>query len=162
MWSTEVNFNKREEFGIKCIFFPSRAPGRDAPFYQCLGANKGDICVCFELLWKGPFVWLCPLLSRKPAFPGVLFMLIVLFLPLSSSRFWPQTQSSKCGWPHMFESSLFLCPSVCLSVCSFPSLYFPICVPLSLSILVWIIFPILDLFAHSSLVAMKQLFGKTR
>ena len=107
------------------VFFFSRTTGRDVPFYKCLGANKGDISVCFELLWKAPFVWLCLLLSRKPTFPAVLFMLIVLFLPLSSSRFWPQTQSSKCGRPRMFESSLFT--SLCLSpslfrLCIFPSL----------------------------------------
>ncbi len=105
------------------IFFTLLGKQEGMPlFYQCLGANKGDISVCFELLWKDPFVWLCPLLSRKPTFPGVLFMLIVLFLPLSSSHFWPQTQSNKCGQPHMFESSLFtslcLSPSVCL-LCSF-------------------------------------------
>lgn len=46
-------------------------------------------------------------------------MLIVLFLPLSSSRFWTQTQSSKCGRPRMFESS---------------SLYVPLYVSLRLSV----------------------------
>lgn len=52
-------------------------------------------------------------------------MLIVLFLPLSSSHFWPQTQSSKCGQPHMFESSLFTSLFFRLSVCSVPSLFVP-------------------------------------
>lgn len=157
----KLKVNIKEEFGeINMIFYSSRKTGRNAPLYQCMGANKGDISVCFVLLWKDPFVWLCPLLSRKPTFPGVLFMLIVLFLPLSSSHFWPQTQSSKCGQPHMFESSLFTSLFFRLSVCSVPSLcLFRLCASQSL---VWIVSPVLDLFCCSSLEAMKQLLGKMR
>lgn len=118
------------EFNLaKCMNSFSRMTERDASFLkknpqknECKVANK--VSVCFEWLWKGPFVWLCLLLSRKRTFPRVLFILIVLFLPLSSSRFW-QTQSSKCGQTCKSEFCPFV--SSCLflftlyALCIFPS-----------------------------------------
>lgn len=94
------------------INFPPLGQQETMPIF----ANPPVLWWEMELLWKGPFVWPCLLLSRKPTFPRVLFMLIILFLPLSSSRFWPQKQSNKCGQLH-FESSR---PSLRLSVRSSP------------------------------------------
>lgn len=152
-WNEEhgswIQFGKMYEFRLRddrkgrLFFFKKKN--------ECKVANK--VSVCFEWLWKGPFVWLCLLLSRKRTFPRVLFILIFLFLPLSSSRFW-QTQSSKCGQTRKSE----FCPF--MSSCLFLFALYALCIfPLRAS-RVWIISPFLDLFSHSSLVATEQLFGK--
>lgn len=144
--STYVKYGETKSLGLT---------GQERMLFFSQGVNKGDVSVCFELLWKGPLVWLCLLLSRKPTFPGVLFMLIVLFLLLSSSRFWLQIQSNKCGQTHMLGLPS-LCPSVSvLLLC--PSSVFP-CLCASCFGRISLV---QNLFRDSSLMVMKQLFGKT-
>lgn len=58
---------------------------------------------CYERLHLFDDAHCC---QGNTTFPRVLFMLIVLFLPLSSSCFWPETQSTKCECPPGFEFTL--------------------------------------------------------
>lgn len=92
-------------------------------------------------------------------FPRVLFMLIVLFLPLSSSCFWPETQSTKCECPPGFEFTLVvsLRPSSVLLL-----LFVSVSLPLRHSYWNHLSPPVPLLSSHTSHAATKQLFDPSR